>query len=122
MGSERTDRTKPENMLQLEASSEWESPREDTTNVNVSNIIEVGLTADTTSESPDVSLVAGTVRHSRQNEFRQAESREDNNLLNLSKLFDRNLLAELTTEDTWMDLDQLRRVKEKGQMTGTVSS
>ena len=37
VGSERTDRTRPENMLQLEASSEWESPHGDTTNANVSN-------------------------------------------------------------------------------------
>ena len=58
-----------------------------------------------------MSLVAGTVRKSRQNDFRQSENREDNNLLNLSKLFDRNLLAELTTEDTWMD--RLRRVIER---------
>ena len=58
------------------------------TSTNVSNIIEVNLTADTTSESPEVSLVASTVRKSRQNESRQAENREDNNLLNVSKLFD----------------------------------
>ena len=58
------------------------------TSTNVSNIIEVNLTADTTSGSPEVSLVASTVRKSQENEFRQAGNREDSNLLNLSKLFD----------------------------------
>ena len=111
MGSERKDRVRPENLLQLEASTEMTSPQGDTTNANVSKNIEVDLTADTTSESPEVSLVAGVVRKSRQSEFRQAENREDNILLNLSKLFDRNFLAELTTEDTWMD--RLRRVTEQ---------
>ena len=96
-------------MLQLEASLEWESPHGNTTSTNVQNIIEVDLTADTTSESPEVSFVAKEVRKTRQNEFRQAEHRED--LLNLSKLLDRNLLAELTTENTWMD--RLRRVIER---------
>ena len=58
-----------------------------------------------------MSLVAGRERKSRQQEFRQAENRGEKNLLNLSKLFDRNLLAELTTEDTWMD--RLRSVIER---------
>ena len=69
------------------------------------------LTADTTSESPEVSLVANKGRKSRQNEFRHAENREYKILLNLSNFFDKNLLAELTTEDTWMD--RLRRVIER---------
>ena len=68
------------------------------------------LTANTPSERPEVSIVARrrTKRKSRQDEIRQAEQLEENNLLNLSKLFDRNLLAELTT---WMD--RLRRVIEQ---------
>ena len=35
---------------------------------------------------------------------------------NLAKLFDKNLVAELTTEDTWMD--RLRRVVERGDKQG----
>ena len=58
MGSERTDNIRPKNMLQLEASSEWGSPQENSTTTNVPNIVEVDLTADSTSESPEVSLVA----------------------------------------------------------------
>ena len=92
-------------MLELEASTELTSPQGNIPNANDSKIIEVDLTADTPSESPEMSLVAGkkTERKSRQDDFRQAEHLEDINLLNLSKLFDRNLLAELTTEDTWMN-------------------
>ena len=37
-------------------------------------------------------------------------------LNNLAKLFDKSLLAELTTEDTWMD--RLRRVIERGDKQG----
>ena len=37
-------------------------------------------------------------------------------LENLAKLFDKSLLAELTTEDTWMD--RLRRVIERGDKQG----
>ena len=67
MRSERTDNIRPENMLQLEASSEWESPQGNTESTNVSNIIEVDLTANSTSERPEVSLVAKKVRKSREN-------------------------------------------------------
>ena len=65
--SERTDRVKPENMLQLEVSTELIIPQRDSTSVNDSKIIEIDLTADTTSER---SLVAGSERKSRQQEFR----------------------------------------------------
>ena len=111
VGSERTDNIRPENMLQLEASSEWGSPQGNSPSTNVQNIVEVDLTADSTSESPEVSLVAKKERKSVQSEFRQAENWEDNNLLNLSNFFDKNLLAELTAEGTWMD--RLRRVVER---------
>ena len=73
--------------------------------------MEVDLTVDSTSESTDVNLVTNKEEKHNQGECRQAEDQEDNNLTNLSKLFDKNLLAELTTEDTWMD--RLRRVIER---------
>ena len=75
VGSERTDNIRQENMLQLEASSEWESPQGISSSTNVPNNIEVDLTAGSTSESPEVSLVPNKGRKSRQNEFRQAENR-----------------------------------------------
>ena len=41
---------------------------------------------------------------------------QEKTLDNLAKLFDKSLLAELTTEDTWMD--RLRRVIERGDKQG----
>ena len=113
VGSERTDKVTPEYMLEVEASMEMTSPQGNIPNANDSKTIEVVLTADTPSKSPEISLVAEkmTETKSRQDDFRQAEQLEDNNLLNLSKLFDRNLLEELTTEDTWMN--RLRKVIER---------
>ena len=105
VGSERADRVIPVNLLELEASTEMSSPKANIPEKNDSRIIEVDLTADSPTTSPEISLVGGRKidRKSRKDEFRQTEHIEDNNPFNLSKLFDRNLLAELTTEDTWMD-------------------
>ena len=79
--SERTDKVTPENMLELEGSTEMTSSQGDIPTANDSKIIEVDLTADTPSESPEVSIISGgkTERKSRQDNFRQAEHREDNN-------------------------------------------
>ena len=100
-------------MQELEASTEISSPQTNISERNDSKIIEGDLTADSPTSNPEISLVGGrkSDRKSRKDEFRQAEQLEDNNLHNLSKFFDRNLLAELTTEDTWMD--RLRRVIER---------
>ena len=113
VGFERADKVISGSLLELEASTNMLSPQEDTSEGVYRKIIEVDLTADSSTSSPEVSLVGGqkSVRKSRKEEFRLAEEVEDNNLNNLSKLFDRNLLAELTTEDTWMD--RLRRVIER---------
>ena len=115
VGSERDDRVIPGSLLELEASTNMLSPQEDSSGGINRKIIEVDLTADSSISSPEVSLVGGqkskSVRKSRKEEFRLAEEVEDNNLNNLSKLFNRNFLAELTTEDTWMD--RLRRVIER---------
>ena len=89
------------------------SPQENSSGGSDRKIIEIDLTADSSTSSTEVSIVGGqkSVRRSRKDEFRFAEDIENNNLNNLTKLFDRNLLAELTTEDTWMD--RLRRVIER---------
>ena len=81
--------------------------------MNDSRIAEVDLRADSPTTSPEISLVGGrkTDRKSRKDKFRQAEHIEDNNLHNLTKLLDQNLLAELTKKDIWMD--RLRRVIER---------
>ena len=113
VGSERADKVTLRSLLELEASTEMSSPQPNIPERNDSKIIEVDLTADSSTSSSEISLVGGrkSDSKSRKTEFRQAEQLEDNNLHNLSKLFDRNLLAELTTEDTWMD--RLRRVIER---------
>ena len=113
VGSERKDRVIPESLLELEESTSMLSPQEDSPGGINRKIIEVALMAYSSTSSPEVSLVGGqkSVRKSTKEEFRLAEQVEDNNLNNLSKLFDRNLMAELTTEDTWMD--RLRRVMER---------
>ena len=49
-------------MLDMEASTEMTSPQGNSTKVNDSKIIEVDLTADTPSESPEVGIVAGRSR------------------------------------------------------------
>ena len=44
------------------------------------------------------------------------KQQKEESLDNLSKLFDKSVLAELTTEDTWMD--RLRQVIERGDKQG----
>ena len=111
--SERAEKIKPGSLLELEASTIMSSPQTNIPERNDSKIIERDFTADSPTSSPERSLIGGrkSDRKSRKKEFRQAEQLEDNNLHNLSKLFDRNLLAEVTTEDTWMN--RLRRVIER---------
>ena len=48
--------------------------------------------------------------------LKRPKQQQEENLDNLAKLFDKSLLAELTTEDTWMD--RLRRVIERGDKQG----
>ena len=89
------------------------SPQTNIPERNDSKIIQVDLTADSSTSSQEISLVGGRKSDGKSQKYiiRQAEQLEDNNLRNMSKLFDRNLLAELTTEDTWMD--RLRTVIER---------
>ena len=102
VGSECADKVTAGSLLELEASTDLSSPQTNIHERNDSKIIEVDLTADSPTASQEINLVGGRKNYgkSRKDEFRQAEQLEDNNLHNLSKLFDRNLLAELTTEVT----------------------
>ena len=76
-------------------------------------IVEVDLTAESQSESPEVSVIGGrrANHNSRRDKFCQAERNKGESLDNLTKLFDRSLLAEVITEDPWMN--RLRRVIER---------
>ena len=61
-------------------------------------------------------------RRNRQNSRKDSELPswlEEVSLDKFSKLFDKNLLAELTSEDTWMD--RLKRVIERGEKPGFYS-
>ena len=72
--------------------------------------MEVDLTAESPSESPEISVIGKKkITHkSRKDDSRQAEPNREDSLTNL---FDRSLLAELISEDPWMD--RLRRAIEK---------
>ena len=113
MRAERTDN--PRSMLELEAQTVMMSiaQHEQEFDINAKEdkppIVEVDLTA----ESPEVSVIGKkkTTHNSRKDEFRIAETPKEENLDNLTKLFDRSLLADLITEDPWMD--RLRRAIER---------
>ena len=78
-------------------------------------IVKRDHTADSPEESsPEANVVTGRriSLSSRKIEFRLAEKFDEEGLGNLSKLFDKSLLAEIfNTEGTWMDM--LRRVVER---------
>ena len=63
VGSERLDNIRPENMLQLEASSSWGSPQGNSPSTNAPTIVEVDLMVDSTSESTEVSLMTNKVKN-----------------------------------------------------------
>ena len=103
-------------MLELEAQTERVSTNTTKNCIDESErlpIAEVDLTADSQEEDDhEVSLVSRRISHSSRKEERSAaDSKIPGGLDNLARLFDWTLLAELITEDTWMD--RLRRVIEK---------
>ena len=119
IGAERYD--KPRSMMELEATSLMQSPKTLLQNTSrdeagIGQVIEVDLTGDSIEDreySPEVSVVTPKetkkVGHrSRKNEYQLTEQLDAvNGPLSLTKLFDKSLLAELVTEDIWMD--RLRR-------------
>ena len=117
MDAEKSDN--PKNMLELEARTVMENngKREQDFDTNSQgdkpSIVEVDLTAERPSESPEVSMIGKKkiTHNSRKNDFCQAETNRKESLDNLTKLFDRSLLAELIYEDPWTD--RLRRVIER---------
>ena len=107
-------------MLELEAHSEMVSPKAEEKEIDCvyrnegTPIVKVDLTADSPKESsPEVSVV--TVRRvshkSQKEEFWLSEKFDEGGLGNLSKLFDKGLLAQLITKDNWMD--KLRKIIER---------
>ena len=128
MGAERDN--KPRSMMELEATSLMQSPKTLLQNTSrdeagIGQVIEVDLTGDSIEDreySPEVSVVTPqqTKREGhryRKNEYQLSEQLNGKNgPLSLAKLFDKSLLAELVTEDTWMD--RLWRVMERNDRQG----
>ena len=119
-GAEKSEN--PKSLLELEARTVLEdrNRREQDLETNVQRekppILEVDLTAESPSESPEVCVIKKEkITHkSRKDDPRQVETSTENSLDNLTKLFDRSLLAELISEDAWMD--RLRRVIERNDL------
>ena len=90
------------------------SPRSgNRSNSPVKSIIEVDITAEDDENNQDVSVIQ-SARKTNKGQNKLDESLEDiDNVGNfsLSKLFDKTLVAELISEDVWMD--RLRRVVER---------
>ena len=77
-------------------------------------VIEVDLTTTEDIESEQEVCAIEPPKSSSKPKLQRQQQEEA--LDNLSKLFNKSLLAELTTEDTWMD--RLRRVIERGDKQG----
>ena len=77
-------------------------------------VIEVDLT--TTEEIESEEEVCAIEPPKMSSKWKLPKQQQEDALDNLSKLFDKSLLAELTTEDTWMN--RLRRVIERGDKQG----
>ena len=117
IGAEKSDN--PKSLLELEARTvlddrnKCDQTLETNTQKENPPIIEVDLTAESPSESPEVIIIkkekAG--HNSKRISSHQKETSTEISLDNLTKLFDRSLLAELISEDDWMD--RLRRVIER---------
>ena len=128
MGSEKNEDRR--SVIELEADSSMQSPKSPRQNTSgdetkTGQIIEVDLTVDSIDDreyGSEVSVVTPQqtkrVGHrSRKHEHQLAEQANgENGPLSLTKLFDKSLLAELVSEDTWMD--RLRRMAERNDRQG----
>ena len=110
------DQEMPGNIKELEAITQivTSSPRGSPTK----SIIEVDLTAEDDNLGPEVSEVQPSKRiNKRQTQLESSVAdMGDVESFSLSKLFDKTLLAELNSEDVWMD--RLRRVIERKDRAG----
>ena len=109
------------NIKELEAVTQMvtSSPRAGTRSASpTKSIIEVDLTAEDDDQSQEVSEIQPSKRiNKRQTQFESSlADMGDVGRFSLSKLFDKTLLAELISEDVWMD--RLRRVIERKDRAG----
>ena len=109
------------NIKELEAATQMvtSSPRSGTRSVSpTKSIIEVELTAEEDDQSQEVSEIQPSRRiNKRQTQLENSlADMGDIGSFSLSRLFDKTLLAELISEDVWMD--RLRRVIERKDRAG----
>ena len=79
-------------------------------------VIEVDLTTTEDMESDQEGCaIEPPKRSNKQKEQKLQKQQTEESLDNLTKLFDKSILTELTSEDTWMD--RLRRVIEREKTT-----
>ena len=129
IGSEKNEKPLP---MELIAISVMQSPKPSKQTqlgdeTEIGQIVEVDLTMDSIDE-PDYSSGTETCMVTLQQKTRSGHKsrkscyqlseqlKETNSPLSLVKLFDKSLLAELVSEDTWMD--RLRRVVERNDRHG----
>ena len=79
-------------------------------------VIEMDLTPYPTEEAESEEEVCAIEPPKTLGKIKLPKQQQEETLDNLAKLLDKSLLAELTTEDTWMD--RLRRVIERGDKQG----
>ena len=85
--------------------------------LNDVQITEVDLTLTEVMESnQELCAMEPPKKSNKQKEQKLQKQQTGESLENLSKLFDKSLLAEMTSEDTWME--RLRRVIERGDKQG----
>ena len=116
IAAERDD--KPRSMTELEAISSMQSPRTllqktSRDEARIGQLVEVDLTEDSIEDreySPEVSVVTpketkrvGHISRKKNKYQLKEQLNAENGPLSLTKLFDKSLLAEIVTEDTWMD-------------------
>ena len=109
------------NIKELEAVTQMvtSSPRAGTRSVSpIKSIIEVDLTAEDDDQSQEVSEIQPSKSiNKRQTQLENSlTDMGDVGSFSLSKLFDKTLLAELISEDVW--IDRLRRVIERRDRAG----
>ena len=96
------------NIRELEAATQMltSSPRSgNQSNSPVKSIIEIDLTAEDDDNNQDVSVTQSTrrINKGRNKLYESLEDMSNVGNFSLSKLFDKTLLAELISEDVWMD-------------------
>ena len=108
--SEETDKV-PEETDQVPISITPAHPNE--RKLSDVHVIEADLTTTEDMESDqEVCAIEPPKRSNKQKEQKLQKQQAEESLDNLSKLFDKSLMAELTSEDKWMD--RLRRFIERG--------